>query len=221
MVGKSEQQGNRNYYGAANIAEARTNSRIFKRLKKIADIRKNSPALQKGLQVNIKLGSNTASFYRVFQCDGINQTALAILNKGDSSASFSITEYMCNGTWVDVYSGDQYNVTDNNLSASVPSHDVKVLLFNEPVNNEGFISLLKILMIGTGEKVAIEPNPAIAGENVKVTYRSIKGKEIECHWGKNNWSGTVTPQGDIPMIWNGEKFYYECVIPVLADVTSS
>ena len=69
----------------------------------------------------------------------------------------------------------------------------------------------------TGERVRIKPEPALAGENVTVTYRSIKDKEIECHWGKNNWSGTGAHQGDIPMSWNEEKFAYECVIPVPAD----
>jgi len=219
MAGKSEHQGNRNYYGSEGIADARTNSEIFRQLKRIANIRKNSPALQKGLHVNIALGNDTASFYRVYQHGGINQTALVLLNKGESDASFRVTEYMCNGTWIDASSGVQYNVNDGALSASVPPHDVKVLLFNAPVNNGSFVSLLRAMMIGAGEKAAIEPDPAIAGENVKVSYRSIKGKVIECHWGKNNWEGRGAHQGDIPMTWNEERFCYECMITVPADAS--
>jgi glycosidase len=218
MAGKSEHQGNRNYYGTENIADARTGL-IFQKLRKIATIRKNSPALQQGLQVNISLGSNTASFYRVFQHNEVNQTALMLLNKGDSSASFTITKYMSNGTWTDADSGDVYNVTSNELSTSVPPHEVKVLLFNNRINNEEFINLLKALMSMSGEKVEIYPSPATGGMDVKVSYRALTDQEIECHWGINNWSGTGTPQGDIPMTWKPEKFVYECVIPVPSDAT--
>ncbi len=218
MAGKSEHQGNRNYYGTENIADARTGA-VFQRLQRIANIRKNSPALQKGLQVNISLGSNTASFYRVFQHNGVNQTALVLLNKGDSTATFTITKYMSNGTWIDADSRDSYDVTSEQLSTSVSGHDVKVLLFNNCVNNEEFITLLKALMAMSGEKVEIDPSPATAGMDVKVSYRALTDQEIECHWGINNWSGSGTPQGDIPMIWKGEKFVYECVLPVPPHAT--
>ncbi|MGA1839068.1 MAG: alpha amylase N-terminal ig-like domain-containing protein [bacterium] len=218
MAGKSEHQGNRNYYGELNISEARAGT-VYQRLRKIAHVRRKSPALQKGLQVNISLGSNTASLYRVFQHNGVNQTALVLLNKGDSPASFKMTKYMSNGTWTDADSGESYNVTSNELSTSVPPHDVRVFLFNDPVNNGEFISLLTGLMNISGEKVEIDPNPAKPGSDVKVSYRATAEQQIECHWGINNWSGTGTPQGDIPMSWNPEEFVYECMIPVPAQAT--
>lgn len=51
MRGKAGHQGTRKYFGPGNIAAAR-NGEVFKRLARIADIRKQSVALQKGLQAN-------------------------------------------------------------------------------------------------------------------------------------------------------------------------
>ncbi len=218
MAGRREHEGNRNYYGTENIVAAKSNE-IYRRLSKIANIRKNSPALQKGLQVKVSLAEDTASFYRVFQYEDETETALVLLNKGDSPANFTIMKYMSNGIWTDAYSGDEYDVTSNKLKASVPPHDVKVLVLADPVNNDELVNLLHILMTIRGEKVKIQPDPALAGREVNVSYRGVAGQQIECHWGINNWNGTGTPQGDIPMAWNSEHLIYECVLPVPPEST--
>ena len=64
--GKAEHEGNRNYFGVANIAKAKK-SPIYHSMRRIALIRKATPALQRGLQYNVSLNGETASFYRVLQ----------------------------------------------------------------------------------------------------------------------------------------------------------
>lgn len=97
MHGKAEHQGNRDYYGSDNIAAAR-NREIFKRLARIANIRKQSVALQRGLQENVAFDGHKAAFYRVYQREGIHQTALVLLNKGDQAAGFTIDQFVSAGS---------------------------------------------------------------------------------------------------------------------------
>src|SRR5690606_10841677 len=54
MRGRGEHAGNRNYFGQERIDAARGNP-IRAALKRIADVRRASPALQRGLQVDVRL----------------------------------------------------------------------------------------------------------------------------------------------------------------------
>jgi cyclomaltodextrin glucanotransferase len=65
-AGRAEHAGNRNYFGQERI-DAASN---------IARLRRSSPALQRGLQLNERLKGDLAVFYRVYQKGGTNQTAL-------------------------------------------------------------------------------------------------------------------------------------------------
>lgn len=147
MAGTREHEGNRNFFGQENVNRAR-NHKIYKGLEKIAHIRKASPALQKGLQINLVFSGNRASFYRVYQRGGTNQTALVLLNKGFGTENFTVNQFVSAGTWTDGHTGDTIEVTDANreISTSVGPHDVKVLLFNKKVNHTGFIGHLCRLM---------------------------------------------------------------------------
>jgi len=136
MTGKAEHQGNRNYLGQERIDSAKTHP-VHQHLTKIANIRKRSPALQRGLQLNLDFTDDQASFYRVYQKGGVNQTALVLLNKSNQAQQFTVSEGLSTGEWQEQVSGEVANVsgTDTTLTTNVPANGVKVFMFNQPTNN--------------------------------------------------------------------------------------
>jgi len=143
MTGKAEHQGNRNYLGQANIEKAKTHV-IHQALTNIANIRKNSVALQKGKQINLTFNGDSASFYRVYQNKGTHQTALVLLNKSNQAQLIKVDEYVNQGQWVDAFNQDIYPVAANqqSLAVQVPAHGVKVLLLNQPLSNDKLLARL-------------------------------------------------------------------------------
>lgn len=142
MSGTSEHQGNRNYFGQENIDKAVSN-RIHQKLKRIANIRKSSIALQRGLQVNIKFEDDLAAFYRVFEHDGIYQTALVLLNKGDKPADVTVDKWLSPGLWIEQIDGKTVEVTDGDtIDAKVEGHGVKVYLLNSVNRHQTLRELL-------------------------------------------------------------------------------
>jgi len=142
MTGKKEHEGNRNYLGQANIEKAKKHA-IHRQLTNIANVRKNSVALQKGLQLNLDFSGNTASFYRVYQADGINQTALVLLNKGSAAQPIKVS--MLNaGAWQDVLSKKMITILpeQQSLTLNIPAHSVKVLMLNKALSNVQLLELL-------------------------------------------------------------------------------
>jgi glycosidase len=148
MTGKSEHEGNRNYLGQANIEKAKSHI-IHRNLTKIANIRKHNIALQKGQQINIDVKDDHAIFYRVYQHQGINQTALVLLNKSGKAQTLSVKDFDNNGQWRDAQTNQliptplnvQTQLTE--LSIDVPSHGVKVLLLNQAITNAHLLDLLQ------------------------------------------------------------------------------
>jgi hypothetical protein len=169
--GLAEHSGNRNYFGQTNVNNA-PNHAIYQKLKEVVHLRQANVALQKGLQVNVSLSGNTASFYRVYQKDGVNQTALVLLNKGDSSAQFNVSQYLSNGTWVDAETGASLAVSGT-LSTTVAAHDVRVFLFNSAVTDSSLIAELN----------RINDQKPMLGKNWPSAY--LRGTH-------NNWT-TSTP----------------------------
>ncbi|MDH3646759.1 MAG: alpha-amylase family glycosyl hydrolase [Gammaproteobacteria bacterium] len=147
--GAAEHGGNRDYFGNDNIELARKHP-VRAALRHIAQIRRQSPALQRGLQVNVDLTGDSAVFYRVYQKDGVNQTALVLLNKGDESIGFRVTRWLSTGAWRDAVSGDAFavNADASVLQAEVPAHGVRVLLFDAPVDNVALAVELDALQAG-------------------------------------------------------------------------
>ncbi|WP_245807547.1 alpha-amylase family glycosyl hydrolase [Cognaticolwellia beringensis] len=143
MTGQPEHKGNRNYLGQQRIEQAK-NYIIHNELTSIAHVRKSSVALQRGLQVNADFKGDLASFYRVYQNNGDNQTALVLLNKGDSEAEFTLDKMMSTGLWTDAMTGQEYLIDNNNLALNltVKSHGVAVLLLNSPINNSELLTQL-------------------------------------------------------------------------------
>ncbi|GAC17375.1 alpha-amylase family glycosyl hydrolase [Paraglaciecola arctica] len=147
MRGKAEHQGNRNYLGQSNIELAKSH-KIFQRLSKIANVRKQVAALQSGLQVNVELSGDKAAFYRVLVKDGVSQTALVLLNKGDKKTDFVIKKYMQPGRWLSQISDDTVNINESKLElqSSVAAHGVQVWLRQGPIKNPLLLLELQRLM---------------------------------------------------------------------------
>lgn len=147
MRGKAEHQGNRNYLGQANIELAKQHP-IHHALSRVANLRKNIPALQNGLQVNIELAGNKAAFYRVLVKEGVSQVALVLLNKGDTAAEFSVNKALQQGVWYRQSSDEQRNISDrqDTLNSSVGPHDVQVWLYKGELTQEALLTELSALM---------------------------------------------------------------------------
>lgn len=129
--GNAEHAGNRNYFGQERI-DAAPQSPIFAPLKRIAQLRRETPALQRGLQLNVRLKGDQAIFYRVLQHEGTTQTALVLLNKADTPANMSVSEYLEPGQWRDAFTGKTQRVR-NRLQADVPAHGVRVFLLDDAI----------------------------------------------------------------------------------------
>ncbi|UNK56933.1 alpha-amylase family glycosyl hydrolase [Pseudoxanthomonas daejeonensis] len=131
MRGQAEHGGNRSYFGQARV-DAAPSSDIHRNLKRIASLRRESPALQRGLQLDVELSGDVAAFYRVYQRGGVNQTALVLLNKGDRPQSMAVSDYLQPGRWRDGFSGATQEVR-RQLRAEVPAHGVRVFFFDQPL----------------------------------------------------------------------------------------
>ena len=137
--GLSEHCGNRNYFGAEGIAKAKTNA-IYKSLCKIGKIRKENVALQKGLQINVSLSGKQASFLRVYQYKGVNQTAVVMLNKDATAKTITVSKYISDGKWIDAETGTEKEYAGV-ISAEVPAHGFKVFLLNDAITDSELIAL--------------------------------------------------------------------------------
>jgi glycosidase len=147
MRGLAEHQGNRNFYGQESIELAKQHP-IRQNLLRIANVRKTTPALQNGLQLNVKLSGNQAAFYRILQQGDVAQTALVMLNKGAVAADFEVEKFMQSGRWKSLISDDTINISESNkvLSFSVPAHGIQVWLREGKVTDEAMITALTALM---------------------------------------------------------------------------
>lgn len=144
MRGRGEHAGNRNYFGQERIDAARGNP-IRESLKRIASLRQSTPALQRGLQVDVRLQGEEAVFYRVYQHSGAQQIALVLLNKGDAARAMSVREYLQPGAWRDAFDGTTIQVGDS-LQIEIPAHGVRVFLLDAPVTRADLRARLADLM---------------------------------------------------------------------------
>ncbi|GAB3113023.1 cyclomaltodextrin glucanotransferase [Aestuariicella hydrocarbonica] len=138
MAGTREHEGNRNYFGQQRI-DAAPGHPVYQQLKQIARLRQQHVALQRGVQVNLDFQQHTASFLRVYQQGGVSETALVLLNKGDSPAPISV-EPPVSGPWQRVTpacAADhcQPDVTAGRITTTLAPHSVMVLISSQPVSN--------------------------------------------------------------------------------------
>lgn len=144
MRGRAEHAGNRNYYGQQRI-DAGHASPIHRNLGRIARLRRDSPALQRGLQWNLRLKGDQAAFYRVYEHAGTTQTALVLLNKGDRATTLRLDEQLQAGEWRDGFSGQRLRIGDT-LALEVPAHGVRVLFFDQALTNADLRARLEAAM---------------------------------------------------------------------------
>jgi cyclomaltodextrin glucanotransferase len=137
MRGTPEHAGNRNYYGQARV-DAGKGHPIQQAMRRIAQVRAATPALQRGLQLNLEMAGDRAAFYRVLQQDGRSQIALVLLNKGDAPTDFVVRDNLQSGKWRSALDGTRAQVKAGGaLRATVPAHGVQVFVLNAPVRDAG------------------------------------------------------------------------------------
>ena len=137
MRGTSEHQGNRNYIGQARL-DAAVSHPIRSRLSQIAGIRQALPALQRGLQYNVRLAGHEAVFFRVVQDDDAQQTALVMLNKSDNPLVMVADTFVESGKWKEWVTGEDVTVSEQGITATVPAHGVRVFVKNGTLQSADF-----------------------------------------------------------------------------------
>ena len=121
----------------------------MRRSQRIANVRATTPALQRGVQLDITLEGNRAAFYRVYQHDGVHQIALVLLNKGDAPQRFEITTMLQAGRWRSALDGSTVEVADGGtLAADVAAHGVQVFVLDATVTQPALQAALDEAMAG-------------------------------------------------------------------------
>ncbi|GAB3737361.1 alpha-amylase family glycosyl hydrolase [Luteimonas pelagia] len=142
MRGRAEHAGNRSYFGQDRVDAAAANP-IQQALKRIGNVRRATPALQRGVQLNLELHGDRAAFYRVLQDGDVRQLALVLLNKGDAPAAFEVSELLEAGTWRDAVGGGTTTiVTGGTLASTVPAHGAQVWILDGPVTRPDLAAAL-------------------------------------------------------------------------------
>jgi len=146
MRGRAEHAGNRNYFGTGGIAPARSHP-IRENLIRIANARRSSIALQRGVQVMLELAGHRAAFYRVYRHGDQSQIALVLLNKGDQPSEFAISRGLQAGAWRALLGDEVDEVveigSDQPLVRQVPAHDAAVLVLDAPVKDPELLAMLR------------------------------------------------------------------------------
>ncbi len=143
MRATAEHDGNRNNVGQQRLDQAKDNT-IQQALTKIANVRKKTVSLQRGVQVNIELNGHRAAFYRVIDNEDAQETALVLLNKGNSLESFDISEFMQSGKWVEQLTGQTLTVASSaSLKTTVKPNGVQVWVRQGEVDNRDLFEQIK------------------------------------------------------------------------------
>jgi len=139
--GMAEHNGNRNYFGAEGIEAARAHP-IRTALMRVSALRAKLPALQRGLQLNLKLEGDEAAFYRVLQNEDHKQTALVLLNKSDAPRNIALGAQLQPGAWADAESGELIEI-GNEARIEVPAHGLRVLVFDQALSEPTVLAALR------------------------------------------------------------------------------
>lgn len=134
--GAPEHGGNRDYFGQANIGVSRAHP-IRAALAEIATVRKESLALQRGLQINLEFNEESAAFFRVYQLEGENQTALVLLNKSSEELSISTEKWIFDADWIDAINRRKLHIGDDKR-LTVAAHGVRVIVTTSPFANDDY-----------------------------------------------------------------------------------
>ena len=147
-AGRPEHGGNRDYFGQDRIDAAPGNP-IHQALTRVATLRRDTPALQRGLQVNIMFSADQAAFLRVLATAEQQQSALVVLNKSDASASVAVNRFVGGLAWRDALTGAAVPVTAGRLALEVPAHGFVVLIADALSDDPALLAELARLQLGT------------------------------------------------------------------------
>ena len=147
-AGRPEHGGNRDYFGQDRIDAAPGNP-IHQALARVATLRRDTPALQRGLQVNITFSADQAAFLRVLATAEQQQSALVVLNKSDASASVAVNRFVGGLAWRDALTGAAVPVTAGRLALEVPAHGFVVLIADALSDDPALLAELARLQFGT------------------------------------------------------------------------
>lgn len=139
--GAVEHNGNRNYFGVEGIEAARAHP-IRQGLIRVAQLRARLPALQRGLQFNLKLEGDEAAFYRVLQTDDTNQTALVLLNKSAEPRAIALGQHLQPGDWRDAETGEVVKL-GSEARIEVPANGLRLLLWEAPLSDAALLAALR------------------------------------------------------------------------------
>jgi cyclomaltodextrin glucanotransferase len=145
-AGTDQHKGNRDYFGQENIEIAK-NHPLRDSLARIAMARKNSVALQRGLQVNLEFTETTAAFLRVYQKDEQRETALVLLNKADVAVEFDVGDWLFPARWQSLV-GDRdvlLGVARRATPITVPAHGVAVYTSDAAIAGDTLLGQLNVL----------------------------------------------------------------------------
>jgi cyclomaltodextrin glucanotransferase len=139
--GAVEHNGNRNYFGVEGVEAARSHP-IRQGLIRVAQLRARLPALQRGLQFNLKLEGDEAAFYRVLQTEDTSQTALVLLNKSTEPRAIALGQHLQPGEWKDAESGEVIKL-GSEARIEVPANGLRVLLWEAPLSDAALLEALR------------------------------------------------------------------------------
>ena len=143
MRGTAEHAGNRNYVGQ-DVLDSAMSHPIGIALKRIANVRKTTPALQRGIQVNVELNGHKAIFYRILQNQDNAQTALVLLNKSNQADNFTVSNYLQEGEWVERLSGEKRTIEKGQaLQSLVAPNGVQVWVLEGAPSNEALLEVVR------------------------------------------------------------------------------
>lgn len=121
----------RAYYGdyleADRIRETQSHP-LYQHIKRLNQIRRAVPALQKGVMNNFSEWGSGISFNRNWN-NGEDVAAVALAIGSDQSASIG---GLPDGYYVDCVSGESYDVVGGNLQCNVPANSARIFVLNGP-----------------------------------------------------------------------------------------
>jgi len=144
MRGRAEHAGNRNYFGQARIDAAATHP-IHQALTRVARLRGELPALQRGLMLVLSMHGDQAAFLRVLQEADTAQTVLVVLNKAPETVQVELDAGLQPGTWRDALDGGTVTVGDAPQFLEVPANGLRALVFDRPLDHEPLLQRLREL----------------------------------------------------------------------------
>src|SRR5690606_16891684 len=138
--------------------DAAQDSGMHQQLRRIARVRREPPALQRGTQVKLLLEGETGAFYRVFEPAGVAHTAPVSLIEGDATRADAVGERARPGVWRDAFAGSRVEIRQRS-ERQVPAHGVRVLLRDAPVEAPALRELLLRRMEARAHGAGAETTP--------------------------------------------------------------